>query len=96
MHKHARNLHPILSVIPDDDTTIIMNGLDDALLGASFLDDRYHAVYSVEWVIKSLMKTNKWNKDEATDFAYYNVIQNIHYGQMPIFVDTMPNIRRTK
>jgi len=96
MHKFAGKIHPITKVIPDDDTTIIMNGFDDALLGASFIGDKYHAVYSVEWVIKSLMKRNRWNRQDAIDFAYYNVISNNYSGQMPIFVDMMPNIRRTK
>jgi len=35
-------------------------------------------------------------QEDAIDFAYYNIIQNNFAGQMPIFVDTMPNIRRTK
>jgi hypothetical protein len=96
MYKRSGKTHPIVELMPDDASTYVINGLDDALLGVTDIGGKFYAVYSVEWIVKSLMKTNKWSREDAIDFAYYNIIQNNFAGQMPIFVDTMQNIRRTK
>ena len=96
MYKRSGKTHPIVKILPDDASTIIINGLDDAIMGVADINGELHTVYSVEWLIKALMKNNRWNRGDAIDFAYYNIIQSNCAGQMPIFVDMMPNIRRNK
>lgn len=78
----------LLNLKESNEQAITFDGLDSAIIG---IGGQYGkaplAIYSASKIIKSLMKTNKWDAEEALEFYDFN-IQCLYAGEgTPIIVD---------
>lgn len=73
----------ILSLYPDDGF-VKADGLDDAIIGIHTGDGNARLVYSIDAIIKILMKD--MNEDDAYEYFYFN-IEGAYLGeQTPIYI----------
>jgi hypothetical protein len=73
----------ILELVQETEGVVTFPGYDCCLVGLS-MDDR--AVYSMEMIVKKLVKDNEWEWHEAQEYFDFNILNVKTSAQDPVFV----------
>lgn len=73
-----------------EDAAVLPPEFDSALLGVGErFGEECMAVYSLEKVLRILMKKNSWERDEAVEWFEFNILGSSPGGTTPVFVTTV-------
>lgn len=70
-----------------EESTIIADGLDDALIGTAYREGIQLAVYSTVKTIETLIRDNSWTHEDAQEYFDYNISTAFVGEGTPIFVE---------
>ena len=77
-------LKNILNAFPET-PFIILDGLDDAVIGCRFVNEQAHLEYSFEKIIEILCRRDGMSYEEAVEFYYFNIEGLGGMKNMPIY-----------
>ena len=85
--------NPIIEYIAElNPTAIVLDGLDDAIVGVGHSKDlEPRLIYSINIIILTLMGRDKMTHLEAQEFYDYNIIDGYFGEHGPIFLE-LPNL----
>ena len=69
-----------------DESLLFADGLDAAIVGVADEIDPIRVIYDKDKIVKILMKQNKWNFDEANEYAHYNIYDAYVGERTPIYI----------
>jgi len=88
MIQKSNKLEEIVESFPDEEI-ILMDGFDDAVIGAYVTEKGVSLVYSIGDMVECLIRDGM-TEDEAIDYFEYNVSPSVPYvenGPMLIYTD---------
>jgi hypothetical protein len=68
---------------------MLLEGLDEALLGTTGEGETLRACYSEQKCFEILMRDEEMDRDEALDYFYFNVQPISGASGGPLFIDTL-------
>lgn len=66
---------------------VFADGLDDALVGYAYVNDRHVALYSVKKVISVLVDRDGMSEDDAWEYYEFNIVGAYVGPDTPIFYE---------
>jgi hypothetical protein len=81
----------MLRALENGHLAIQLDGMDDAILGLTILDERPRLVYSRQLCVEVLRRNNRsagWTRADAWEYFDFNVECGYYGPQTPIFIDT--------
>jgi hypothetical protein len=88
MIQKSNKINEIIETFPDEQI-ILMDGFDDAIIGAHVTEAGVSLVYSIGDMVECLVRDGM-TEDEAVDYFEYNVSRSVTYvenGPILIYTD---------
>ncbi len=88
MIQKSNKINEIIETFPDEQI-ILMDGFDDAIIGAHVTEAGVSLVYSIGDMVEGLVRDGM-TEDEAVDYFEYNVSRSVPYvenGPILIYTD---------
>jgi len=84
--RSKRNIRKDLVEQTGDKSLLFAEGLDAAIMGVANEMEPFRIIYDKDKIVKILMKQNKWNFDEANEYAHYNIYDAYVGERTPIYI----------